>query len=150
MTASRLLATTALMTVFGCGATLPEDVEGYEERCTRMNATPLPPYDADPHRGFKLVYACNVDLARLQANTRPFPDGTLIVKQSTRAGEDFPWLVATARKQGDAWRWDEYTRNFSDEAFRRILVPQSKCTDCHRKAQSADWIFTHFTGTAGP
>jgi hypothetical protein len=129
----------------GCEAALPADVEGYATRCMRMNPTPFPPYEGDPHRGMKTVYACNVDLPLLQANKRPFPDGTLIVKESIRPPETAPWLVATARKQNGAWHWDEYTRNFPDEALRRNLAGQGICTGCHQHAREADWIFTQFS-----
>jgi len=140
---ARLMA--ALLVLGSCGAGLPDDLDGYESRCARMNASPIPTYPGDPHAGTKNVYACNVDPIALRANSRPFADGTLIVKESVRQGEAFVWLVATARKQGGAWRWDEYTRNFSDEGFRRILAGQSVCTGCHVKAQSADWIYTAFS-----
>jgi hypothetical protein len=116
------------------------------QRCVRLNAALIPPYDGDPHPGDKNVYACDVAESAVRDNARPFPAGTVIVKESTRRGEDFPWLVATARKGANgAWRWDEYTRNFSDEPLRRILVPQSKCMDCHARARPADFIFTFYT-----
>jgi hypothetical protein len=128
-----------------CGAPLPDDVPGYQSRCIRMNAQPIPRYDGDPHKGVKNVFACNVDQGVLQANTRPFPDGTLIVKESTREGEGFAWLIATARRKGGSWQWDEYTRNFDGEDFRHILAGESVCTGCHTKARSADWIFTSYS-----
>lgn len=129
----------------GCGAALPQEVEDYQTRCTRMNAEPIARYDGDPHAGTKNVFACGVDLAFLRAGTRPFPDGTLIVKESVRRGETFVWLTATARKRDGRWHWDEYTRNFSDEAFERVLVSESVCTGCHDRAKGIDWIFTQFT-----
>jgi hypothetical protein len=140
-----LLALALLPLSGNCGASLPEDVRGYESRCTRLNAQPIARYDGDPHKGMKNVYACNVAVDQLSTNARPFPDGTLIVKDSSREGEPFTWLVATARKQGGSWRWDEYTRNFADEGFRHILAPESVCTGCHVKAQADDWIFTSYT-----
>jgi hypothetical protein len=127
------------------GETLPADVVDNETRCQRMNAQPIPRRDSDPHPGVKNVYACNVDESVLRANARPFPDGTVIVKSSTKENVSYSWLVATARKQGGRWRWDEYTRNFADEEFVRSLVSQSVCTDCHKEAESVDWIFTRFT-----
>jgi hypothetical protein len=140
----RALALVLLLTS-ACGSTLPGDVPGYEARCPQMNAQPIPRYSGDPHEGIKNVFACNLGLELLLANARPFPDGTLIVKESTREGEGFPWLIATARKQGGSWRWDEYTRNFDREVFRHILVGESVCTGCHVKAQTADWIFTSYS-----
>jgi hypothetical protein len=142
----RALTLIAALLALACGAELPSDVADYASRegCVRLNAELIPIYDGDPHKGQKNVYACDVPPATVMANTRPFPDGTLIVKESTRAGESFPWLIATARKQAGRWQWDEYTRNFADEPFRRILVGQSVCTDCHSRAKGADWIFTTF------
>lgn len=128
-----------------CGAPLPDDVSGYQSRCTRLNEQPIARYDGDPHKGMKNVYVCNLDESVVKANTRPFPETTLVVKESTREGESFPWLVATARKSGGTWRWDEYTRNFADEEFRHILAGESVCTGCHRKAEPADWIFTTYS-----
>jgi hypothetical protein len=127
------------------GETLPDDVADYPTRCQRMNAHPIPRRDGDPHAGTKNVYACNVDDSVLRANTRPFPDGTVILKDSAKENANYPWLVATARKQGGTWKWDEYTRNFEDEEFVRILASESVCTNCHQGAQGADWIFTTFT-----
>jgi len=132
------------LTAIACGSPVPEDILGYASRCLRMNAAPIPPYDGDPHRGMKNVYACNVDSSVVETNARPFPDGTSIVKESTREGESFVWLIATARKEAGAWRWDEYTRNFEDEELRHGLAGQSTCTGCHQQARSADWIFTRY------
>lgn len=143
----RTLATSGLLVamsagLIACGDTLPDDVQGYETRCLLMTPTPLPPREDDPHDGHKNVYACGVPLAFLQAGTRPFPEGALIVKASTRPGQSFPWLVATARRRQDGWRWDEYTRNFDNEPLQRLLVPQSTCSGCHEQARGVDWIFT--------
>ena len=86
-----------------------------------------------------------MDEAIVEANVRPFPDGTLIVKDAVRDGESFPWLVAIARKQAGAWRWDEYTRNFEDEELRHGLAGQSICTGCHVKAAALDMIFNRYS-----
>lgn len=123
---------------------MPDDLEDYATRCVRMNGEEIGPYEDDPHEGFKNVYACNVPQATLKADTRPFPDGTIIVKESRREGEDFVWLIATARKREGSWQWDEYTRNFGNEGHRRLAVPQSTCTDCHQAARARDYIFTRY------
>ncbi len=129
----------------GCGDPVPSEVEGYRERCIRLNKDPIPRYDGDPHAGNKNVYACGVDMAFLMNNTRPFPAGTMIIKESTRENEDFPWLLATTQKQAaGGWHWIEYTRNFEDEPLRRILAGQGVCTGCHKRAEPADWIYTTF------
>jgi hypothetical protein len=140
----RWLALLVVLAAGGCGSPPPDDVAGYASRCVRLNASSIPPYPGDPHAGKKNVYACDVDQPLVQANTRPFPDGTLIVKESTRTGESFVWLMATARKQAGAWHWDEYTRNFADEELRHGLASESVCTGCHVQVQTTDWIFTRY------
>ena len=79
----------------------------------------------------------------------PFPDGTIIVKESCadgpcNEGDNFAWLVATARKSDGHWTWNEYTRNFADEPFVEILAPEQVCVDCHEKVESIDWIYTPY------
>ncbi len=128
----------------GCAETPSDDVLRYQSDCIRMNAAPIPVYAGDPHQGTKNVFACQVPLAELAANVRPFPDGALIVKEARRDGDDFAWLIAAARKQDGAWSWDEYTRNFADEEFRHILSGEGVCTGCHQAASSTDWIFTRY------
>ena len=143
--AFRVLLLVGLATAVACGAELPADIEGYAVDCVRMTGKPIEPYDDDPHLGTKHVYACNVDRAAVEANTLPFPVGAIIVKESTRGDEPAPWLIATARRREDGWHWAEYTRNFPDEAFRRIPVGQDTCIDCHGDGQARDPIFTRYT-----
>lgn len=109
-----------------------------------MNLVPIPRRDPDPHPGRKNVYACNVPVTDLENGTRPFADGTIIVKESIKENVDYPWLIATARKEHGQWQWDEYTRNFADEEFLHTLGAESICTDCHSRARAADWIFTQY------
>lgn len=130
-----------LVAASACGETLPDDIAGYEE-CLRMNAEPLPKRVDDPHEGQKNVFACNVTCEELQE--RPFPDGAVIVKESIKDGQDYAWLVATARKSGGEWQWDEYTRNFASEDFVSILPSEQVCIDCHTKWKADDWIATAF------
>ena len=147
-TVTRPIAITlTIMMLAGCQG-LPADVEGFETRCLEMTTEPIPPHADDPHEGFKRVYACNVSDAQRRAlqagDVTVFPEEALIVKASRRDGEDFNWLVATARKLGGQWEWLEYTRNFDDERFLEIPASPQVCVDCHRAATASDWIFTRF------
>ena len=134
----------ALGVLVGCADTLPDDIADYRERCVKMNSNPLPRTEDDPHEGTKDVFACDVPREMLEANERPFPDGTVIVKEATREDSDFPWLVATGRRIDGVWQWNEYTRNFESEDFVEILGPESTCIDCHEIVESVDWIYTFF------
>ncbi|MBT9555582.1 MAG: cytochrome P460 family protein [Myxococcales bacterium] len=132
-----------------CTDGLPADVAGYAERCVKLNAERIPLTHDDPHTGEKNVYACNVLESQLfdgdGAPIRPYPDGTLIVKEAFRDGQAYPWLVALMRKGGGAWQWAEYTRNFADQDFAELPISESVCTDCHRQVEPSDWVFTPFT-----
>lgn len=132
-----------------CTDGLPADVAGYAERCLKLNVERLPLTDDDPHTGEKNVYACNVSESQLidgdGAPIRPYPDGTLIVKEAFRDGQAYPWLVALMRKSGGAWQWAEYTRNFADQDFAELPISDTVCTDCHRQVEPIDWVFTPFT-----
>jgi hypothetical protein len=72
----------------------------------------------------------------------------IIVKESRQPPDDFPWLVATARKVDGTWRWDEYTRNFADEELSRIVSGEPVCIDCHRKVAAVDWIYTSYANAS--
>ncbi len=138
-----------LVGVLGCADGLPSDVAGYAERCTRLNATPIPSKgEDDPHEGTKNVYACNVDPGALRdaagRPVLPYPEGTLLVKESVQDGQGFVWVLALMRKQGGRWEWAEYQRNFADQDFGRLAVPESLCMDCHAQVEAADWVFTPF------
>lgn len=139
-----------------CGDPIPDGVMGYEDRCVRLNAEALPPYDGDPHEGYKYVYACHADLDGFRDadgawNAPPYPDGTSIVKESCpeRPCDEpgaFVYLVALAERSGGAWTWSEYTRNFDDEQLLQIPAPQAACKGCHEDAKGIDWIYTFYDG----
>jgi hypothetical protein len=138
----------ALLALTACSESLPDDVPGYRERCLLMNRAPIPPTASDPHEGVKNVFACGVTEDQLiEADGKlllPYPEGTLIVKESVKPEQGYVWLIATARKQDGQWAWDEYKRNFDNEGFLRILASESVCVDCHRQVEGQDWMFTTY------
>jgi hypothetical protein len=79
---------------------LPDDVAGYE-KWLKLNDQPIPPAeDADPHRGTKNVYV-NQERGLIAPNGQqqfPYPDGTIVVKESIPTDEDFIGLIAIMRK----------------------------------------------------
>ncbi|MCA9517132.1 MAG: cytochrome P460 family protein [Myxococcales bacterium] len=140
----------ALVATPACADELPGDLDGYAERCIPLNQDPIAPYDGDPHKGDKRVYVCDVALEDLVdpsgAQRLPYPVGAVVVKESTKDFQGYPWLIAVARKGEGGWSWAEYTRNFESEPFYKILASESVCTGCHEKARTADWIFTRYDG----
>jgi len=127
---------------------LPESLAGYEN-WLKLNARPIPPRAADPHNGTKNVYV-NQERAAIIRNDQqqfPYPDGTIVVKESIRPGRDFIGLIATMRKSKGSdpahndWKWIEYTRNGKDEPFREV-ARDAVCWGCHSGAIGTDYVFT--------
>ena len=132
---------------FGCSPPIPENIGDYVDDCILMTPEPHAPTKDDPHAGFKDVYACGISLEELTALTNegtPWPDGSMVLKESTKAHQGHPWLIATATKQSGEWGWAEYTRNFATEEFAQIPVGEDTCIDCHQKVESTDFIYTRF------
>jgi hypothetical protein len=148
---TRLFSIALIGTFLGCGDRLPAHLEDYAsaDNCFQMNPQPIAPTADDPHEGEKNVYVCNVLPEALidpaGAPIFPYPEGTLIIKESRKEHQSYPWLIATAEKLDGVWKWTEYTRNFANEEFVKISVSESVCTDCHNKAKGTDFIYTIYT-----
>ena len=128
---------------------LPDFVAGYQD-WLRLNAEPIPPRQGgDAHLGTKDVFVNQATdtLAPNGVQLFPYPDGTIIVKESTRPGLDFVGLVAVMRKRAGSdsahgdWTFIEYSRSTSTQAF-SVLARDGSCFGCHRIAESTDWAYT--------
>jgi hypothetical protein len=119
---------------------VPGFVAGYRD-WVKLNDTPIPPRDADPHDGTKDVYA-----SKERRPSGRFPNGTIVVKEATRPGADFIGLIAIMRKEWGAdpahgdWVFVEYTREARRERFRE-QASGTVCWSCHVGAD-ADYVFT--------
>ena len=138
----RSLLLIGLACLGACGQPLPADVADYASTCIQLNAEEIPPDDSVPHGDFKSVYACHVSEEELAS--RIYPDGAVVVKAARRSGQDYPFLIATARKVGGQWSWAEYTRNFPTERFLKLPIAEAVCVNCHRKYEALDWIATPY------
>jgi hypothetical protein len=133
------------------GEGLPEDILGYQD-WFELNEQPIPPIEGgDAHLGTKNVYAS--EEADRSGGSILYPDGTIVVKESTRPDTDFIGLVAIMRKEAGAdpdhgdWVFIEYTRSAPDAAFTET-AKDAVCWSCHVGAQQTDWIWVHTTGDA--
>ncbi|HLM33954.1 MAG TPA: cytochrome P460 family protein [Gaiellaceae bacterium] len=117
---------------------LPAFTAGYES--WEELAKGLPPRDSDPHLGRKNVFATK------RPSGGAFPNGTIIVKEGFRPGDDFVGLIATMRKLVGAdpdhndWVFVEYTRERTDDAFAEI-ARDAVCWSCHMGAAKTDYVF---------
>jgi Cytochrome P460 len=128
---------------------LPQFTAGFDT-WTRLNAQTIPPdspqterVGTDAHRGLKNVY---VNVPRDAARTRPFPDGTIVVKAVTVS--DRLALIATMRKIAGSdpthgnWRFVEYIANSQGRFATSPGLQDGTCWGCHSTATSTDWVFT--------
>jgi hypothetical protein len=119
---------------------LPNWTAGYRE-WMKLNASPIPPRDADPHLGTKQVYASREKRRDL------YPPGTVIVKEARRPGADFVGLVAGMRKvpgsnpDHNDWVFVEWTRESRDAPFTE-LARGAVCESCHSGVAPQDYVFT--------
>ena len=129
---------------------LPDETAGYEN-WLKLNANPIPPAGGgDPHNGTKNVYV-NQERADITDQNGeqvfPYPDGTIIVKESVRPGRNFIGLIAIMQKSEgndpahNDWAFAEYTRGAEDKAFGKI-AEGGVCWGCHIGAQNVDYVYT--------
>lgn len=128
---------------------LPDFVAGYT-LWLRLNAEPIPPRPgSDAHFGTKNVFVNQARETLAPDGTQgfPYPDGTIIVKESTRPGADFVGLIATMRKQAGSdpahgdWTFVEYSRSSATQPF-SLLARDGACFGCHQIAETTDWVYT--------
>lgn len=119
---------------------LPDWTAGYRA-WAKLNASPIPPRDSDPHLGTKNVFASRDKLRDL------YPPGTVIVKEARRPGADFVGLVAGMRKvpgsnpDHNDWVFVEWTRESRDAPFTE-LARGAVCEACHSGVAPQDYVFT--------
>jgi len=120
---------------------VPGFVAGYRG-WVKLNETPIPPRESDPHNGTKNVYA-----SRRPAADGVFRNGSIVVKEAVRPGADFIGLIAIMRKRAGAdpahndWVFVEYTRESAGARFIEI-ASGTVCWSCHVGAEDTDYVFT--------
>jgi hypothetical protein len=128
---------------------LPPDVTGYRS-WLRLNAALIPVHPGgDAHFGTKNVYAnqARETLAPSGVQLLPYPDGTILVKESTRPSRDFIGLVSIMRKRSGSdplhgdWEFIEYGRSNGGDPF-TVVGQDVICWSCHAFVASRDWVYT--------
>jgi hypothetical protein len=150
-TTSTTTSSSTTSTTTSTTTTLPglaADIAGYES-WLRMNAEPILVHPVgDAHFGTKNVYANQTRDAIAPGGVQqfPYPDGTILVKESTRPGRDFIGLVSVMRKRAGSdpehgdWEWVEYARSSGEEAFAEV-GRDAICWTCHGLREPWDWVF---------
>ena len=128
---------------------LPDDTAGYD-KWLKINAEPIPPVaGGDPHNGTKNVYV-NQERDTIAPDGEqqfPYPDGSIVVKDTVRPNKDYIGLIAIMRKKAGSapdhndWEFIEYTRNDPDDEF-KVLASGRICWGCHARVEDKDYVFT--------
>jgi hypothetical protein len=148
-TATSATTTTTTTTTPAALPGLPADVVGYRS-WLRLNRDPIPVHpESDAHYGTKHVYVNQPRDALAPGGTQrlPYPDGTIVVKESVRPGRGFVGLVSIMRKRAGSdpehgdWSWVELGRDDAGEALATV-GRDVICWSCHVRIARKDWVFT--------
>lgn len=133
---------------------IPADVEPYRS-WTKMNAIPLTD-PSNPQAGPKNTFI-NLSpdqlreiLGQAGRALKPFPDGTIAVRESLDAA-GVVRVLFVQRKDSTAtrtkgWVFSGFTRPAADGPFQvlQFADPVVRCLDCHAQVKASDFVFTPF------
>lgn len=126
-------------------AALPTNLDGYWN-WTRLNADKLLTNSAGVHPNPKDVYV-NIKADQLVDDAgkfKPFPDGTIVVKERFD-----PPIMAVGRvyfmeKVKGEWTWGFYDRQQDGSYKGGKLENAGICINCHTNAKATEWVFTPY------
>jgi len=82
---------------------------------------------------------------------RPFPDGTIIVRETNHPTEGWAGILFIQRKDSAAtrtqgWVFSGFSRASGTQPFQPVAIadPVSRCLDCHAQVKNADFVFTPY------
>lgn len=144
---------------FAAPAGVPEQISGYRS-WTKMNAQLLTD-PSNPRAGPKNTFI-NLSpdaLLRLVAEgarvRAPFPDGTIVVRETLDVSTEFVRVLFVMSKDRSAtqtkgWRFFSFTRQAADQPLVEgaIQDPVARCLNCHLQMGATDFVFTPFLSRA--
>ena len=164
LTAGLMLVPSILMTASaqtGTSSGIPQEIENYRS-WTKMNAILLND-PSNPRAGpkntfinlsadlLKEIYAAG---GRVQ---KPFPNGTILVRESLDPVEGFVRVLFVQRKDSGAgrtrgWVFSGLTRTTASEVYQPLAIadPVARCLDCHAQVRNTDFVFTPYLNRPDP
>lgn len=141
---------------------MPPDIVAYRT-WTKMNASPMID-PSNPRAGPKntFITLSPAELAEIIAPggrvRRPFPDGTIAVRESLHPTERFVTVLFIMRKNSRAvetkgWEFSGVFRSAADQPFQPVPLtpnPQLRCLACHQQMKATDFVFQPFTSRPDP
>ncbi len=140
---------------------IPAEIQPYRT-WTKMNAIPLTD-PSNPRAAPKNTFI-NLSPDELREIIgsggqvrKPFPDGTIIVRETIHPTEGWAGLLfiqkkdsSTARTKG--WVFSGFNRAASNQPFQPFPIadPVVRCLDCHAQVKNSDFVFTPFLNRPDP
>jgi plastocyanin len=150
-----------LVTLASAGAQqgVPAEIEPYRA-WTKMNGAPLTD-PSNPRAGPKNTFI-NLSPAQLREiigpgarDRKPYPDGTIIVRESLDVDTGFVRVLFVQKKDSNAartkgWVFSGFSRSRADEPFQPLAVPDpvARCLNCHEQMRASDLVFTPWLNRA--
>ena len=140
---------------------IPVEIQPYRT-WTKMNAIPLTD-PSNPRAGPKNTFV-NLSPGELRdilgpggRALKPFPNGTVIVRESLNPTEGWVSVLFVQRKDSAAtrtkgWVFSAFSRSAGDAPFQPLMFadPVVRCLDCHAQVKNADFVFTPFLNRPDP
>jgi plastocyanin len=140
---------------------VPSEVAAYRT-FTKMNAAALTD-PTNPRASPKNTFV-NLSQDQLRAIVgtggrarQPFPDGTVIVRESVHPTEGWVQVLFVMRKDSKAaatkgWVFNGFSRQAADKPFTPIEIanPLTRCFFCHTQMNASDFVFTPFVNRPDP
>ncbi len=152
-----------LVTLVSAGAQQGGPAEITEYRTwTKVNRTALTD-PSNPRAGPKNTFI-NLSPAQLREivgpgarNRKPFPDSTIVVRESLDVDAGFVRVLFVQKKDSSAvrtkgWAFSGFTRNRADEPYQPLPIPDpvARCLNCHEQMRASDLVFTPWLNRADP
>ncbi len=140
---------------------VPEDIAQYRS-WTKMN-TNLLADPSNPRAGPKNTFVnLSPDALREIIGPggrvrKPFPDGTIVVRESLDVDAGFVRVLFIQRKdssvkQTKGWIFSGFTRSAANDPYQPLPVadPVARCLNCHEQMRATDMVFTPYTNRSNP
>jgi hypothetical protein len=104
------------------------------------------PVEGSPHHAAKQAYILLPERDRYSVGEKlspPLKEGTTVALEEKKPEDDFIRRLSVMTREKEGWKFLEYSRNSSQEAFAPAAA--AGCSDCHAKATATDSVYSLLT-----
>jgi len=109
----------------------------------RLKANPASPTAHLPHYAARQPYILLPERDKYSSGEKlspPLPEGTTVALEEKMPQDDFIRRLSVMTREKQGWKFLEYSRNSSQEAF--APAEAGACSECHAKAQATDSVYS--------